>query len=254
MSDPVFTEQSSPYLDEEHSLSDSSEELSSEEEVPPPPPVHSFAQVKSPKPSITPANALLRSPFALYIAKHVKSSPYGTLPLTNVALNKHGLSFSYLSWETTHEIMENEAGISVLKEHHLTLEVEHKELLLGLVRNCGAIRLHTSSDKLLTALSGLLEMARKTKQCSLCARVMVYLEKENEHCFSCMLRNELSPSVQTCSICQEETKHYLLTQCNHAFHTECLVKAKRIWSSDPLKEYAPFTCPNCRTVLRDYRY
>ena len=56
--------------------------------------------------------------------------------------------------------------------------------------------------------------------------------------------NELPENIdKCCSICNENiTKLFIFTQCNHAYHFDCIKK----WYETSIDQYSIFTCPICR--------
>lgn len=173
----------------------------------------------------------------------------GEISLSDVALNDHGVEFKTLHWYTTPASGERPRRSSI------GVRVNEWKAFYGLFSHPGLQIIHISdAPSLKKALHSLIKRMKTLCRCHGCAKLMPSGMLVDSLCSSCNLREALCSKEMSCSICQEETVHYLSTTCNHHFHPLCLIQAKKVWLRDHDNEHDEgvlFPCPNCRTGLEE---
>jgi hypothetical protein len=128
-------------------------------------------------------------------------------------------------------------------------------MFYGLVESPGAGVVSARAPTLRTALTDVLGAVRDIRRCVGCTKAIPDEMLQEDHCPSCNIREALCTKTMTCSICQEETVHFLTTVCGHHFHPQCLISTKKVWIQEHWDEFnsdeLKFPCPNCRGDLPD---
>lgn len=174
------------------------------------------------------------------------TGPRGNLFFNNNTLTDHDIPLEQLTWHTSN---------SSFPEHRtIVLELDRWRLYRGLISGARAPVVISHNTTVEQGLQKIVRGIGALRRCSLCTQIHVKDEMNGDRCTACILVGLVNTKLETCSICQEDSKHYIKTLCGHYFHPRCLIDAKASWvsgSEDRCEEDDEFPCPNCRTGLPD---